>query len=348
MPLVGGRAGQYAGWWSGKPNFSSTSLVTMTNGGTWNGYASLTPNYWSSPYNGDNLGSSFDGTGLPSSANKGVMAMTIRFQAASGYTFSTDTYRTDYQNLNPTSSSTSTYTPATMAFYQAGTETYWQCTLGKTVSGSKFSIHPVYGGYDYFDFSDYTWDDLANRWITIIVAYSSSSSDFANWTGGTTGSNIFSRMTLCDAQTGLVLQSRDVRWDQFGSYNQYWGIETWQWTNQTPTGGASAGTKCTTASATLFNDVLLANYWVSMAQVIDPTGTTNGVTNASYLCGQNLPKDICSATAWVNFGCQSSTTNGSNQDLLIMNPCRVTTTSNLFSKYPTSLLTSPYTNSAKP
>jgi len=348
MPLVGGRAAEYAGWWGGKPTFNSISYVTNTNAGTWNGYASLTPNTWSSPYSGDNLSSSFDGTGLPSTANKGVLAMTLRFQAASGYTFATDTYRTNYENLKADSATISTYSPATLYFNQGGTPSDWHVTLGKTVSGSKFSINPVYGGYDYFEFSNYTWDDLANRWITIILAYSSSSSDFANWTGTTSGSDIFCRMTLCDAQTGIVLQSSDVRWAQFGNYCQYWGIETWAWNSNTITGGASARSSVQTQSASLFSDVLLANYWVSMAETIDPTGTTGGITNASYLCGQNLPKVVCGATAWVNMGAQSATTNGSNQDLLVMNSCRVTTTSNLFSKYPTSLLTSPYTNSAKP
>lgn len=346
MPLVGGRAGQYAGWWSAKPSFSSTSLVTMTNAGTWNGYNSLPPNAWTSPYSGDNLGSSFDGTGLPSSANKGVMAWTIRFQAASGYTFSTDTYRTNYQNLNPTSSTASTFSPASLNFNQAGISTGWATQLGKTVSGSKFSINPVYGGYDYFNFNNYTWDNLANRWITVVIAYSSSSGDFANWTNPS-GSGAYARMTLCDAQTGLALETVDMRWDQFNPYCAYWGIETWVW-NSNSIGSGSAYTYATTGGATLFNDILLANYWVSMAEVVDPTGTTNGITNASYFTGQNLPKVICGATAWVNLGAQTATTNGSNQDLLIMNSCRVTTTSNLFSKYPTSSLISPYTNSAKP
>lgn len=337
------RASEYAGWWSGKPSFLSRSVVGGGQFNTWDNAVSLTPNIW-------NLAPatrSFDNTSLSDGA-RGTQVLTFKYQAQSNFTWQAIEFRAQFEGIY----NGAIYNPVTSQFYFPSTTGYWPITPIRSTTGQYLSLFCAYSGYDGVQLAgNIAWDTLADRWLTVIMSYSSSSADFAGWTGGTVASNQYaSRVLLQDAQTGEQLSVTDWRYLAFQGYPSDYTNYTWTWNNGTPSSGNARFEYYLDKANGNFDqtDFLTGAHWVTQGQLIDPTATVSDVKLSNYFVGQYFPETVNGVRAWANWTPVASTTSGSNQQLTTLLPGRISQTSDIIVERPTADLTSPYTDASKP
>lgn len=341
-----GRASEYAGWWSGKPSFTSTSRVASTTLGQFNGFSSvLATNPWRAPVTlGDPATYAFDNTGIVS-ARAQVSATTVRFDVMSNYTWATDPYRSGYQFVKNTSGSTG---PAATALYpQSNTGTqYCDSRIGalcRTTTTNKFAIFGSPNGYDYIPFTS-SFDSLANTWITIILAQAPTTSSFAGWTGGTPGTNFYPvRACIVNSQTGVLIEKVDINLNQFQGQSTTYASETWYpYVDNTGPGTAYFYNYLQSFDPG-YNptpNFYQASYWSCLGQVFDPTA--GSIPNYKYLCGSNLPGTVGGVQSWINLSSAGNATTGSYTALVGIGPGRTTQTSNYGWANFTTSVSAPY------
>ena len=349
-----GRASQYAGWWSGKPSFLSRSQVTGNQQTTWANAVSLAPNRWS---DAPDATTAFSNTGITSGA-KGTSVVTFKYQAASNFTWDTNAFKTGFQNIKPDSFFQSYYNFLTSQFQikSGGSVEAGNWTIGpaRTVTGNYLSIFSSFGGYDFVKLNgDLAWDSLADRWLTVICSYSSSSADFAGWTGGTVPSGRYaSRIVLLDAQTGQQLSVTDWFYQAFQVYDTDWADYTWSWSEVNPAANGDGSFNTTTTAIELGyldqSDILQGAYWMCQGQVIDPTAVVSSVPLSNYFVGQYFPETVNGVRAWSNWTPVATSTSGSNTLLTKQLGGRASNTNSVIFKATTSSLRTPITYSDKP
>jgi hypothetical protein len=343
-----GRASQYAGWWTGKPSFLSRSQVTGNQQTTWANAVSITPNSWAVPPDTR----SFDNTSLTSGA-KGTQVLTFKYQAQSNFTWQALEFRTQFEAIKNAAGTFDNYGPVITA-YRFSTDTgNWPIAPLRTTTGQYLSIFCAYNGYDAVKLTgNIAWDSLADRWLTVIVSYSSTTSDFAGWTGGTLASgNYASRVVLLDAQTGERISLTDWTWSAFQEYPTDWANYTWGWDNSTPGSSSDANFSFGTGSSGGYfdqTDFLTGAHWVCQGQVIDPTAVVDSVPLSNYFVGQYFPETVNGVRAWTNWTPVASTTAGSDQQLTQLLPSRTSQSTDIIARQTTANLTSPYTDASKP
>lgn len=347
--LGAARASQYAGWWGGPPKVSITSVTEMTYAGQYLDAVSMTPNAWLKP---DDT-RTFDNTGLANGA-KGTQVVTFKYAAASNFTWLTDSFRNSNQFIKFGPSDFDQSSLALWSYeYQSSIEN-WTIVPGRTVTGNYLSIYSTYSGYEYFTLTgNLPWDDYADRWMTLIVSYSSSSGDFVNWTGTTGGANWYQRIVLQDATTGELISVTDSRYNPFQNSNTNWANYTWSFN----TGPSGSGTTANTAFSSLINvsgvnfdqtDLLTAAWWACQGTVVDPMDTVDNVPLRNYFVGQCFPETVNGSRAWFNFTPFAIVTSGSDSLLPLALPGRATQTNNYAFKQTTSNLTTPATDASIP
>jgi hypothetical protein len=342
------RASEYAGWWTGKPSFVSRSVVTGNQQTTWANAVSLTPNTWVlAPGT-----RSFDNTSLTSGA-KGTQVLTFKYQAQSNFTWGAVEFRTQFEGIKNGAGTFNNYTPVSTAYLFSTSTGNWPIAIQRTTTGQYLSVFGAYNGYDGVRLSgNITWDSMADRWLTVIVSYSSTTADFAGWTGGTLASGFYaSRIVLQDAQTGELLSQTDWSWQAFQGYPTDWANYTWSWDNITPGSSSNANFDFVTGNSGGYfdqTDFLVGAYWITQGQTIDPTASSDGVASRSYFVGQYFPNSVNGVRAWTNWTPVASTTSGSNQDLTQLLPGRTSQTTDIIARQTTTNLTSPYTDASKP
>lgn len=346
MPIGAGRASEYAGWWTGKPSFLSRSLVSGAQDNTWPNAISITPNQWNTPTSG----AAFSNTSVTSGA-KGTTALTFKYQAASNFTWTTNAYRTTYQNIKNNVSDSAYYDFVTNYYCLDGVgfSQSWAIGPARTVSGGYLSLFTSFNGYDFTKLTgNITWDSLADRWLTAIISYSSSTSDFAGWAGGALISgNYASRILLQDAHTGEQLSVTDWQYSAFQGYSTNWADYTWSWSSSIAVGsyyydfGIPNGYFDQT-------DILLGASWHTQGQLIDPTATASSVKLSNYFVGNYFTETVNGVRAWSNWTPVATSAPGSTTYLTRALPARVSSTSNYMGQRTTTNLTSPYTDTSRP
>lgn len=341
---------QRAGWGITDPSFISTSTVSTAWYAGWSDYISLTSQGWTSPANGDNLTSTFDDSGIVS-ANKYIQAYTIRLQAASNYTFQTDAFRTNYQTIN--TGNGEQWLPFSMNLGNSTTTIFNRNIPGRRTSNGAFSVLLGWGSYEYVE-TAVSWDSLADLWITIIVAVSSDSSDFANYSASTpsgSGTLLYNRLTITDAVSGALISSTDYTSRQINPMFTDFADYTWAWRSDISapaTAFATGVATCDLAGAGDTN-LLTAAGWAAAGETLDPLATdANGLAWREYFVGQNFPETVDGVRAWCNWSAESATVDGSNLDVARMLAGRASTTDDLLWIAPTSSLDTPYTSTDRP
>lgn len=336
---------QRAGWASGDPTFTSTSSVGIS---AYNGYSNLlsfTPNLWQSPRLGDNLGSTFDNAGIVS-ANRAMYVATIKVAAQSNFTWTDDTFRSDYQYLN---SGGQQYPWRILATRESDNlNSILDLKFGRKKTTHELAFLTNFGTYEYFNFAG-TWDSFSDTWITVLWSGSATKTDFANWTGQTGTWDFYTRTTIINARTGQLIETKDYAVMQFNSLITDYAAYTWDYND----GAGGAGTAYVNSligdNPAGSSNLLYGAGWCCYGQMLDPTATdANGRPWYQYWLGQNFPKTVNSIDAWINWSAEDVVTNGSNQEVSLMLPARVTTTNNLYSIQATAGRTTPYTNSSRP
>ena len=344
--LGAARASQYAGWWGGPPKFVSTSQTTVACSGKYLDAVSITPNGWGMPGNTR----SFDNTGVVSGA-KGTQVITFKYQAQSNFTWTTDTFRTNYQYID-TGSGANLLTIWNY-FYQNTVET-WDSMLARTVTGNYLSIKASFGSYEYFTLTgNLPWDDYANRWLTAIISYSDSQTDFSDWTGTTGGTNWYQRIVLQDAVTGQLISTTDSRYSAFNNPITTWANYTWSWDNV----NSGSGTTANTAFASLVGpsgvtydqtDMLVAAWWGCQGTMVDPLATVDSVQLRQYFVGQCFPETVNGSRAWFNFTPFAIVVDNNDSLLPLALAARSSQSNNYAYKQITSSLTTPATDTSIP
>jgi hypothetical protein len=280
------------------------------------------------------------------------MAITFKYQAGSNYTWGTDTFITQYENIKNGAGSTDFYNPVEYIF-QFETDTELQIIRPcRTVSGNYLSIFGAYSGYSYFTLSgNLPWDTYADRWMTAIVSFSSDGTDFVNWTGTTGGALWYQRIVLQDARTGELLSQTDVRYNPFTNKPTDWANYTWSWA--TGPGGASdlanvVAQQIGAGGQFAVDDFLTTASWICMGDVVDPMATVNGVELRQYFVGQCFPETVNGARAWFNWTAFDTTVVSTTTQATKVLESRATQTDDYIFGALTSNLTTPITDASIP
>jgi hypothetical protein len=343
--LGAARASEYAGWWTGTPSFFSSSLAAVDAQSTYLDTISITPNVWSLPPDTR----TFDNAGLANGA-KGTIVSTFKWQAMSNYTWVTDSFRS-FQHIENDSFAGAAFTTAQYYFLYPASSNGFVIKPARALTTNYISFQIAYNGYDFTTLTgNLSWDTYADRWLTLIVSYSSSAGDFANWTGTTGGTNYYQRSVLQDARTGELINQTDFRYTGFQGYDTNWANHTWSWNNSTPGSGEAYCVPNTSGANGYFDqtDWLTAAGWMCQGAVIDPMATVNDVQLRQYFVGQCFPETVNGARAWFNHTYFDTVVSGSNTALTRMLDSRATQTDDYFGQQTTANLTSPATDASIP
>lgn len=343
---------QRAGWNSGgPPSFQDRSSVTMVAAGGWSGFVSFTQNSWISPFSGDNLSSSFDNSNIPN-GNNCLYAITVKFAEMSNFTWRDDDFRGNYQHL--TNSSNMQITPWAIEANNKTVASSLTMAYGRRKTTNLFSPLWSYGTYEYLEMP-LTWDNLANRWITIMIAGSATPTDFANanYVQPAFGSpqNFFIRVTIADATTGELLATRDFAVDQFNSYFSNYADYTYDYyqNSSSPNSGFVRSEIGNGDDLDGSSNLLVAAGWGHFGYTVDPLAQGPAAPWYQYLLGQNMPKSLNNnVSAWVNWSAKDVVSDGTNRKASVMLAGRASTTDNVYSNRASNVLTMPYTNSSRP
>jgi hypothetical protein len=341
------RASQYAGWWGGTPKFVSNSVIGVDSRSRYLDSFSLTPNAYTVPP----ATRSFDNTSLVNGA-KGTQVVTFKYQAQSNYTWGTDSAASGYELIKNGSGSFAFFQPCNYAFSYQSTSNEWDMAPARTTTGNFLAWRSSYNAYNYFTLTgNLPWDTYADRWMTMIVSYSDTASDFANWTGTTGGTNYYQRMILQDAETGQLLSQTDSRYSAFQGFPTNWSTYTWSWDSGSPGSSTEARTQMNFFDAGgQFDqtDFLTTAGWMCQGTVIDPLATVNGVQLSQYFVGQCFPETVNSVRAWFNWTIFGSTTSGSDTIISKALTSRASQTNNYLIDSVTATLTTPITDTSIP
>lgn len=197
------RASQYAGWWSGSGAVTARTTVTTQTANT--DIFMVQPRYLASAYalgndqfmgiNPANNTQLFDQTGAGTNERKWVKSTTVRLGTNWMTGVAGGSFTAGVQDMNLPEQVGSGNRPRSLS-------------LGGTSDGNNYNF-----GFDSVSFSLSTAQlaALRNRWITVIVACSDNTSDFANWNASTdwTGLNWPGRVMIVDTETNQVLHTAD-------------------------------------------------------------------------------------------------------------------------------------------
>lgn len=344
-----GRASEYAGWWSGgAPQMTSSTTASVSAIMSYPSTVSLwSDNGWASPFF-NNLTTSFDSSGVVSGL-KVCNAKTFRMGSESSYYWLQDPYVTAYDYLAPDNNATS-YDPIFFYIGQTGGDVpTGNPKIARRRSDNRVAFLCQWGAYTFVPVTNYTWTDLANRWITVVYSASDSSSEFANFNpiAGYTSGSTYNRLVVADTQTGEILGQVDFRDAPFQTFPNNWASQTITYNSQ-QSGSEDSWLYSQFRDVTYGDPVLASSGWLSLGETIDPLATSSGAQNYLYFCGNYLPEYINSVRAWVNIRSVSVATVGSNVEMSSMGPGRVSVTGNLYAKQPTSGATSPYVSNIIP
>lgn len=346
------RASQLAGWGQIPPAFSSSTTSTMLSATSWDSGRTVdNHNTWTSPLSGDNLSSSFDTTSL-SNGNKVTHIQTVQLATADNFVFREDSVDTNYNYLAADGMEALTqHTPFFVYLNEADREfiPVINPKLGQHSTSGDFSLLIDWGSYFWCRFDGIAWDDLADKWITIMCSISTTQADFVNHNPPETFGNMYGRITIADAGTGELIVQRDLRLNQFNAPFTDYTSRTWRYRS---TSGDSATawfySQIRSGAAIDTGDILVAAGWAALGEMIDPGATISSRPAYQYFVGQRFPETVNGVRAWVNWSGEVDSTSGSDTLLPRMLGCRVTTTDSVWSKMPTSGLSTPTISTDKP
>ena len=344
---------QRAGWGGGPPKFASRSQVTADLFGSAGDGKSVLDNDWTSPDFGNNISMSFDSTGLGSNFTC-VYSATLWVGAEADLVWNTDQYNSNYAWIKTVNNDTSGWTPWQVVMGGNTGPIYGLMSrFGRKIADDTVTFLWEYGGYSIFDITGLYWADIAERWITVTIATSSTTTTFAGWSGGSVGSgNNAGRVVVTDATTGGLLKSKDFVVSIFNptipdpsavTIEPYWNfnLNYGQFYTQTPQGGTGG------ADRTLLR---CGGGWFSLGDAVDPLAAdgTTGIPLYRYFSGQARPETIGGSRAWVNWYPVSTGTDGTDDLLYRLGPGRTSQATDIYARVPTSYHTTPLLNDSRP
>lgn len=350
------RALATAGWGTSGPKFRSTTAGIVSISGALDGAGSWS---WSAgeylagvSYQTESFfpsqmsGVTFDQSNLVSKTDFTVAA-TIRFPTAANVVFRPQGdvrgLESAIDNFNSASFFGAYAEIYNMGGYPYG---YWQILPQIVADGApeyigtpgQFSLL-IQGGGSSDLVLPITWDELADRWITVII--SQREGEFYNdWTGGDInyafGTPRYLRVVIVDAETKQILVRSDSFHNEFKYANDNYRIDFSGKTVALNTGDPDAsnftfrsrveGYKRGTTPG--YNTDLLktASGWFSLGEAVDP------LQNDAYkmFTTHSIPATINNVRAWVNLGSVSATDDGTDTTMLSMRPARASVPGNVW------------------
>jgi len=263
------RAAQTASWWGGDAPAKAITTVSITTADP--DLFMVAPRYYADLSAMDtsgfpsigfvpvtNTGQQFDQTGMGTNERMSVQAVTLRMGSSFMTAAPANTYTQGVNDYH--------------IFEQTG-GTNWprNLTLGATneFAGDRnwnFGSENVS-----VVLTDSQMDQIRNTWVTVILAASDTSTDFANWTGGTdnTGLGWAARAMLVNTATNTVIGQRD-NW-----FNAPWALGldlTQQYTVGYNSSNYFVNSFQYTNDWNLYNrkDVNFASGWFAIGSMFDP------------------------------------------------------------------------------
>ena len=285
-----GRASQYAGWWSGGP-----AVVTMNTVSTLDYAVEQTP--------------SFSWLNTPSTSTTPVQGYPGKEAgfAPGNISVSDVPSLTGYNNNNWTQVITFAISYPTSGLSPNDGYKYDQKFEGSggnftgnfawvlSNTGNRLQIN--WPGTNSITLPATNYYDYNDRWLTLVVSFSNTTSSFSNWTGTGTGTYYY-RMLVVDTETGEKIAQADAPQSSrpFGMPADF---STWISAasgNISTVRGSSYSYSIGFASGGFPNDNLrLAGYWVSFGTMFDPLTVTDTSWRTTRPSAQ-----IGNASAWLN------------------------------------------------
>jgi hypothetical protein len=281
-----------------------------------------------------------------------VWAATFRFLPEENFTFTEDQFISGFEYLQTESSGFTQYSPF-FAYVNDDDDQFIPVLnpkLARHVASGDMAFLLDWGTFGYVRLEGVSWDDLANRWITVLAAASTTQSDFANHAGGAFG-DLYTRLTVTDARTGELIASVDSLLNQFNPIISDAADRTWRYRN---TSGDNATawllTQIRPGEPEFFdeNAVLVAAGWAAVNEMIDPLGNIDGRPAYQWFVGQNFPETVGGVRAWINFSAREVTEDSGDVSVFEVRPGRVSTQNNRWAVTDDEFLVTPYTSTDKP
>jgi len=344
------RAAQSAGWSARGIQLFSSSVTDIVASTSWADRISIyNNNEYYSPSFGDNLTSTFDQTGMVS-GNRVTNISTFRFAAQSAFVFDQDVLAQDYDYLQPTSGSVTQHAPF-FAYNSDGQNVFFGSLaspkLGRKRSNNNLAFLLDFGTYHWCEMP-VTWDSFADQWITVIISGSSTDTDFTNWSAAPGFGTYAFRVTITDAESGVLLCQKDTYANQFNPVITDQASRTWRYRSE-------AGDSATAWLQTqirmgdqLGTNLVTAAGWAVSGEMLDPLATVDGRPVYQYFVGQNFPETVAGVRAWINFSAGTTSTSGSDTLIPRLQPGRVSTVDQIWAKITTAGLVTPATTTETP
>ena len=293
-----GRASEYAGWWNTgiqQIRFSGASNMTQT--------VQQSPSY--SLTSGGSSKLTFIGVNADVFSGITTASGNVNLTGLTGFT-GYNTYRSAVVHsfyLPWPSGLSSISGPVSLAILQLtnSTASYYGLNIQVSAGGVLGFTNSLYGipltlpG----SYTSYT-----NQWLTLVSSTAETSSVFANWTGGSQGSNTFAlRNALYNTQTGALIAINDA-WGTSSSLPAPLGtLPTSLPMFISPASGPYP------SLSVLLEDPQVANsqithgtFWMSAGQTFDPQSATDTSWRTS-----SPSATIANAKAWINIQMDTST-----------------------------------------
>lgn len=186
--------------------------------------------------------------------------------------------------------------------------------------------------------TDVSWDDIADRWISMIVTYTKDpDNDYDSFTNTDFGP-VAIKIVIVDFYTGEIIENVERRADPFSDVftNDYSNF-TFKYVQDnvarqiydSQNFNASVGLHIedlSNNSNVNAEDFKVAAHWACAGETFDPFGTTNGVENYKYFTSTKIPEFVGGARAWVNMNIKETTSGSGDVNLFEMRACRITNT----------------------
>lgn len=322
----GSRAAAYAGWGLPKPaTFNASVTTTVYAGGHHNGYRSNDRNTLRSPEQSWNVG--FDNVGITNDYGA-VDILTFKVQTMDNYVWRPDEYRQNFDQINVSGipGDLTTLNPAYMQLKTSDNlREYHGMQLCRNPNNGNLALLLGYTTYEVVPLP-ITWDSIAGRWVTAVVAYGSDG-DFSNFASANSQweGNKRARIHLYDARTGELLTSVDWNFNNFNYQitdraNRYWEYKNpWEGNGTENCINLALHSYANSEQSITDTKVLINTGWKSIGKPFDPAVVkTNAV-------GMVLPSTIGGVKSWINFTYDYRISSSSNIVLGMQYGCRATT-----------------------
>ena len=266
MPVVGGRAGEYAGWWIGGPNVIDITAVSSVTQAIYQ-----TPSYGIQVING-----AFDpieprgiiDSSVPSDSycNISTISSAATFNNSRG---------TFVCTVKPTANGNNiAYAGGTASFNDNnGDGTTFSTYIGTNAGGNTEVTFNLNGNQQTLNLGPYA--TYNNKWLTIVFATAETSSAFTNWSTTSPSGNVYLRSAVYNTETASLITKTD--WISTIAMANILNVSS----NQVRVDYGGLGTRtyiqldCSGSSDLGNNYPTFAGCWYGFGTMFDPVGSTD-------------------------------------------------------------------------